>query len=662
MKQALLSLAALAGLLYLAVEKRPAPPVSAAGPRRAGFLIRFGSDQIGGDGWTCATRLQRYWDTPYESRMRPTSNRDKVTGKGILVEFDAGGYDIQVRTAQGNFSFPADAEAWSAPLPRLNGRVEVRAAPVSAVLTPGPEADDYPSLLEARDGTLWLAYQSWAGGSDQILVRRRPPGGEWSKPEKLDGGGDYFRTAVAQDRAGWIWVVWSAQVKGNFDLYARAFDGRRWRAAERLTTAPGSDIHHALASDRAGNLYLVYQSSRAGNFDIYARIYDGKRWSTELPVSADPANEWEPALAAAPDGRVTVLWDTYASGSYDVLSRTWENGKLGPVVPIASSGAFEARASAQYDSLGRLWIAWEEGDFNWGKDYGNLIPESGRGLLVRRQARVAVLVNGRRMEPVAPIAEAVPEDLRQVFHQPRLVLDPKGVPWLFVRYRINLPQGQMGESSRALWRLGATCYRGGRWLPLIEFPEGHGRIDAPVAAAAGRDGNLHVAWVSDGRLWPSGTPRDQDLYIARIPAASGSLEPELSGFVPPAENPAASHAREAEDVARMRDYRARTGAQVFRIARGDIHRHTDISWDGNRDGSLDDAYRYALDAASLDFLGVCDHQAGQSIPYNWFRIQKAVDLFTIQGKFAPLYSYERSLPFPDGHRNVLFAQRGHPIL
>ncbi|MBI1791454.1 MAG: hypothetical protein HYR60_28330, partial [Acidobacteria bacterium] len=94
----------------------------------------------------------------------------------------------------------------------------------------------------------------------------------------------------------------------------------------------------------------------------------------------------------------------------------------------------------------------------------------------------------------------------------------------------------------------------------------------------------------------------------------------------------------------------------------DIHRHTDISWDGNRDGSLDDAYRYALDAASLDFLGVCDHQAGQSIPYNWFRIQKAVDLFTIQGKFAPLYSYERSLPFPNGHRNVLFARRGHPIL
>ena len=100
----------------------------------------------------------------------------------------------------------------------------------------------------------------------------------------------------------------------------------------------------------------------------------------------------------------------------------------------------------------------------------------------------------------------------------------------------------------------------------------------------------------------------------------------------------------------------------MRIVRGDIHRHTELSWDGNRDGSLDDSYRYALDAAAFDYLGVCDHQAGESIPYNWWRIQKAVDLYTIRGRFAPLYSYERSLPWPNGHRNVLFDHRGPPVL
>jgi len=53
---------------------------------------------------------------------------------------------------------------------------------------------------------------------------------------------------------------------------------------------------------------------------------------------------------------------------------------------------------------------------------------------------------------------------------------------------------------------------------------------------------------------------------------------------------------------------------------------------------------------------------GQSIPYNWWRLQKAVDMYTIRGRFTPLYSYERSVRWPNGHRNVLFSMRGRPVL
>ena len=416
--------------------------------------------------------------------------------------------------------------------------------------------------------------------------------------------------------------------------------------------------------DRDGNLYLAYQSSRSGNFDIYLRTYDGKRWSPEMQVSSDPANDWEPALAASPDGRVTILWDTYAKGNYDVMARTLQRGKLGPLIPIATSGAFEARASAQYDKQGRLWIAFDEGDFNWGKDYGFAIQESGRGLITKRQARVVVLANGKLMQPGASLAEAIPEDLRQVFHQPRMVFDGGGTPWVVFRYRVNLPKAEeKGEpANRAMWRAGAVSYRDGHWTPLLEFPECYGRIDAPASVTAARDGSIHVAWISDGRLWPAGAPKEHGVCVSSLPSAPPAAEPSLAAYQPPSENPAASHPKEAEDVARARAYRAKIGGSEFRIARGDMHRHTDISWDGNRDGSLNDGYRYAMDAVAFDYLGICDHQAGQSIIYNWWMIQKAVDLFTIPNKFTPLYSYERSLPYPNGHRNVLFAERGNPIL
>jgi hypothetical protein len=86
--------------------------------------------------------------------------------------------------------------------------------------------------------------------------------------------------------------------------------------------------------------------------------------------------------------------------------------------------------------------------------------------------------------------------------------------------------------------------------------------------------------------------------------------------------------------------------------------------DGNNDGSLADTYRYAIDAAELDFLGVSDHNGlgGPDIDYVNFLESQRADLFFLPGTFVPLYVYERSLPYPNGHRNVVFARRGNPTL
>src|SRR5213083_1298480 len=158
MKKALpLSVALVLATLYFAGSRRVSITAQAADARRTAFLIRFGVDgkarvdwsgaiepapgriigwqfdrgeSIQGAGWKCATKEQNYWDTPYERRMGPTSNRDKVTVKGIVVEYDdAKGGDIKVTTSQGAFSFPTEASFWTAPRQFLDGRVEVRAAP-----------------------------------------------------------------------------------------------------------------------------------------------------------------------------------------------------------------------------------------------------------------------------------------------------------------------------------------------------------------------------------------------------------------------------------------------------------------------------------------------------------------------------------------------------
>jgi len=92
------------------------------------------------DRWKCATRQERYWDTPYERSMKGTSNKDKVTGKGVLVEFDSTpGSVVRFATTQGDFSFETAPSLWTAPRKFLDGRVEVRAVPAGPLL---PSAAD----------------------------------------------------------------------------------------------------------------------------------------------------------------------------------------------------------------------------------------------------------------------------------------------------------------------------------------------------------------------------------------------------------------------------------------------------------------------------------------------------------------------------------------
>ncbi|QOV88155.1 CehA/McbA family metallohydrolase domain-containing protein [Humisphaera borealis] len=115
---------------------------------------------------------------------------------------------------------------------------------------------------------------------------------------------------------------------------------------------------------------------------------------------------------------------------------------------------------------------------------------------------------------------------------------------------------------------------------------------------------------------------------------------------------------ERNDVRMMRDYRYDLNGESLRIWRGEFHRHTELSPDGGGDGGLLDMWRYAIDAAAFDWIGDGDHDYGNGREYSWWTTQKAVTLFTLPGHFVPVYSYERSVVYPEGHRNCMFAQRG----
>jgi hypothetical protein len=123
----------------------------------------------------------------------------------------------------------------------------------------------------------------------------------------------------------------------------------------------------------------------------------------EIAVSDAEANHWSPALAADGNGKVYVAYDSYARGNYDVLVA--ELGMPGMGVrrryELAATPRAEMRPSVVCDKDNRLWVAYEEGDEQWGKDYSTgefrkigFERNPGFALYIRRTVRVKCLEDG----------------------------------------------------------------------------------------------------------------------------------------------------------------------------------------------------------------------------------------------------------------------------
>ena len=203
-------------------------------------------------------------------------------------------------------------------------------------------------------------------------------------------------------------------------------------------------------------------------------------------------------------------------------------------------------------------------------------------------------------------------------------------------------------------------YSGGAWGEPVYFPKSTERLDVRSGFATDEDGGIVVAWPTDRRDWSDMLAEQADIYVGEVPAVAVKGTHALRPREQPEIMVYPIHANEAEDLERIRDYEIKSGGNTYKIYRGDTHRHTEFSMDGYNDGSLLQAYRYALDAASLDFYANSEHNylGGPDVEYHDFLLQQFADNFHLPGRFVPLFAYERSVRYPNGHRNVIFAKRG----
>jgi hypothetical protein len=572
--------------------------------------------------------------------------------QGLLLKLRGGGTaTVRIESAAGSFAFQTDQIGWGARFPFLDGNASVERLPMEAKISSPGAADDYPAMALAPDGKRWIAWLSFREKSDKLLVS------DGARVYEVGESGDLQAPSIASDGHGGMQVVWARNRNSAFHLFAARFSNGAWSRAEALTGAGGSNFWPQLASDGAGRMALVWQSLRNGQSAIFARLWDGRRWGAERRISEGRGNCWSP-VAAYGGGRLWMAWDSYDTGAYQVYVREWSR----PVARVTKGDQFSVRPSLAVSRSGQPVIAWEESDSLWGKDFAYIVDRRGTVEYKNRRVRVAYLDSGEWKEPPASVADAIPREIRRYVQQPQLAMDGDGRLYLSVRARTSTRVSRIDYwANNGRWETLITWLDGDHWAPAIPMPASVGRNGMRAVLAPDRR-QIHVVWPTDGRLWTSGRYEDLDIYAAALPVSADPARLENGKVIEAAPAAANPNPAETEDLRRMRDYRYRVNGKNYRILRGDFHRHTELSGDGAGDGMLEDNYRYTLDAAGMDIGFVSDHQMGQDEEYNWWITQKWNDLYYMPRRFVPMYGYERSVPYPNGHRNVMWADRGKPVL
>ena len=138
--------------------------------------------------------------------------------KGLTISGTGSpGGRISVLTDHGSFSVPVFSLRLGNPVSLLDGAARAERLPDAIDLSDGSGEDDYPSIAVGKDSTAWAVWQSYRDQFDEVRFAKYED--KWRTYTVLPGvSEDVWRPQVAIDQQQRPTVVWSQQVKGNFDL------------------------------------------------------------------------------------------------------------------------------------------------------------------------------------------------------------------------------------------------------------------------------------------------------------------------------------------------------------------------------------------------------------------------------------------------------------
>ncbi|HEX8910998.1 MAG TPA: hypothetical protein VF796_01465 [Humisphaera sp.] len=574
-----------------------------------------------------------------------------------------------------------------------------------------------PAVTVDGSGKVWVFYSAHLDcdktldhGNWELLARSFDAGlkNPGAVVNVSNAAGSDFMPAATTDSAGRAWVAWVGGRGKNFKVHVSRQDGERFTPPQAVSDKAANEWEPAIAAGPDGKVAVAWDTYDKGDYDVYVATAgaDGKLGPATL-VAGTSAFEGRPSLAYDPAG---VLWVAY-EGSPEMWGKdfgplkkkgaplyqqgrfvavramkpdgTWHapaedvmsamptptaGGRRGPKARQQAAGGVRTQIAPSYpriatDAAGRVYLAFRgKPGSNWRVAVGSVWCEYVTRLDSSGWSDAAWLPRSNNVLDNRPslaragdgVLVAFSGDGRGEMNPPK-VADPhlQGA----ADFEDAVPAAAAGDDEVPVEVIQADPAK-----PADAKP-GEAKPAEPAQPAQPRRRQGQGQGARAANRAAQGDPNN-DIFVATISnadfgsAAGGPPKLVAAPAVEPPAGPTPDTVDERADIAAMRAYRYDLNGETLRIWRGEFHRHTEYSPDGGGDGGLLDMWRYAIDCAGMDWIGDGDHDYGNGREYSWWTTQKAVTLFTLPGHFVPVFSYERSVVYPEGHRNCMFAQRG----
>jgi len=517
---------------------------------------------------------------------------------------------------------------------------------------------DLPDATVDKDGHALITHLIWDGIEDRLVLSKETDDG-LVRLSGLFAKGILHQPAITIDGQGTVWVFWgSTQKDTTVDLMARSWTrGKNQTLFGRTKTLANSKAAEAFVdagTDSKGRVWATWQSMRAGEADVYARYFDpgNGKWSQEIPVSTKQGGDWAPSIAFDKQGNAWIAYDSSRGNEFNIyLAKVEENGNV-TEYPIGHSSKYEARASiAATPARDGFWITAERGKEKHGLDYRGHGNETG----INAQKRIMFGKFGINSEKFTEIPLGPAGEAGLPVNRPMVGVGKDGNPWVAYRY-----------FNSALWRIAVTCYRqeNKTWSSRRRLPSSSYGQDRSVSFLPPHGkGDIRICWPSDER--PHKAHQTVRIMVANLPSSKSlpdALPPKPLSVGKASDLP---HSHKTPERPAYDRHKWKVEGETYGLYWGDVHRHTDVSnCRTGFDGCIVDHFRYAYDLGKIDFLGTSDHTDIGKIyhPYEWWHNQRMHDALHSPGEFNTVYVYEREQRWPWGHRNIVFAQRGGPVV